>query len=92
ERGIPLFVLGPTPTTLSWWASRVTRRANDAIRRRLAGTGVPCALLEGTADGDGRPLLRADGLHLTPDGHRFVAERLYEGGMREWVSGLLERP
>ena len=92
ERGLPLFVLGPTPTTLSWWSSRVTCRANDAIRRRLAGTGVPCALLEGTADAAGRPLVRADGLHLTPDGHRFVAERLYEGGMREWVGGLLERP
>jgi hypothetical protein len=92
ERGIPLFVLGPTPTTLSWWAGRVTRRANDAIRRRLAGTGVPYALLEGTTDGSGRPLVRADGFHLTPDGHRFVAERLYEGGMREWVGGLLERP
>ncbi|MGD0248500.1 MAG: hypothetical protein ABSB75_05530, partial [Candidatus Limnocylindrales bacterium] len=69
-------------------SSRVTRRANDAIRRRLAGTTVPCALLEGTADAAGRPLVRADGLHLTPDGHRVVAERLFDGGIREWVGEI----
>jgi lysophospholipase L1-like esterase len=92
QRGIPLFVLGPTPTVFSWWSSRVTRRANDAIRRRLAATGVPYALIEGATDGSGRPLVRADGFHLTPDGHRFVAERLYDGGMRQWAGDTLGRP
>ena len=83
DRGVPLIVLGPTPASYSYWSERVVRRTNAAIRRRLTGTGVPFALIDGLRDADGRPLTRVDGLHLTPAGHRNVAERLYEAGVRE---------
>ncbi|HEX7430890.1 MAG TPA: SGNH/GDSL hydrolase family protein, partial [Candidatus Limnocylindrales bacterium] len=83
DRGVPLIVLGPTPASSSYWSQRVIRRTNAAIRRRLTGTGVPFALIDGLRDAEGRPITRVDGLHLTPAGHRYVAERLYEAGMRE---------
>jgi hypothetical protein len=83
ERGVPLIVLGPTPASYSYWSQRVIRRTNAAIRHRLTGTGIPFALIDGLLDAEGRPLTRVDGLHLTPAGHRYVAERLYEAGLRE---------
>jgi hypothetical protein len=89
ERGLPLFVLGPTPTTYSYWTDRIVRKGNAAIRRRLSGTNVPFALVEQWQDPAGRPLTRADGFHMTLDGHRFVAELLYGHDMREWVGGIV---
>jgi hypothetical protein len=83
DRAVPLIVLGPTPAAYSYWSQRVIRRTNAAIRRRLTGTGIPFALIEGLRDAEGRPLTRVNGLHLTPAGHRYVAERLYEAGVRE---------
>jgi hypothetical protein len=95
ERGVPLFVLGPTPVTYSIWARRITRQANGRIRRHLSGIDVPCALVEGTSDAAGRPLTRRDGFHMTIAGHEFIAEQLYEQGVRPWVASILatrERP
>lgn len=89
ERGLPLFVLGPTPTTSSSWTNRITARGNVAIRRRLSGTEVPFALIEQLRDSAGHQLTRADGIHQSIEGHRFVAEWLYSQGMREWVAGIL---
>jgi hypothetical protein len=89
QRGLPLFILGPTPATYSYWANRVTSRAVVEIRRHLSAVNVPCALIEQTVDGAGDPLIRADGFHMTTHGHRFVAEQLYEQGMRDWVRTIL---
>jgi hypothetical protein len=83
DRGVPLIVLGPTPAAYSYWSQRVIRRTNAAIRRRLTGTGVPFALIDRVRDADGHPLTLTDGVHMTPAGHRYVAERLYEAGVRE---------
>ena len=83
DRAVPLIVLGPTPAAYSCWSQRVIRRTNAAIRRSLTGTGIPFALIDCLRDAEGQPLTRADGLHLTPAGHRYVAERLYEAGVRE---------
>ncbi|MES2209884.1 MAG: hypothetical protein V4515_06825 [Chloroflexota bacterium] len=88
-RGIPLFVLGPTPATYSFWAGLITRRANGRIRRHASQLEVPCALVEEATDRTGRPLTRGDGFHLTIEGHRFIAEQLYEQGMPGWVSSIL---
>jgi hypothetical protein len=85
QRGLPLFVLGPPPSPESRWNARVVRRANNLIRRRLSGTNIGFALLEPGPETADRPFTMRDGVHLTPDGHRFVAERLYRQGMREWV-------
>jgi lysophospholipase L1-like esterase len=93
DRGVRLIVLGPTPAAYSYWSQRVIRRTNAAIRRRLTGTGVPFALIDCVRDADGHPLTLADGVHMTPAGHRYVAERLYSAGVRELAGrqrGLVE--
>jgi hypothetical protein len=83
DRGVPLIVLGPTPAAYSYWSQRVIRRTNAAIRRRLTGTGIPFALIDRVRDADGHPLTLADGVHLSPAGHRYMAETLYSAGVRE---------
>lgn len=88
-RRLPFFVLGPTPTTYSWWTTRIVRLGAEAIRARLAGTDVPYALVERIADGLGRPLTRADGTHLTLAGQRYVGELLYERGIGAWMQRAL---
>jgi hypothetical protein len=90
ERGIPLFALGPTPAAYSYWADRVMRQANARIRRHLAGMDVSYALMEQRRDRAGHSLTRADGFHLSLEGHGFVAEQLHEQGMRDWVARILE--
>jgi hypothetical protein len=89
RRGIPLFVLGPTPATHSYWNNRVVRKANAAIRRRLSGGDVPFALIERPTDPAGHPIIRADGVHLTVEGHRFVAEQLCASDMGGWAARIL---
>jgi citrate lyase beta subunit len=89
ERGLPLFVLGPTPAPYSYWANRIVREANATIRRRLSDTNVPFVLVEQVCDREGRPLTRTDGVHLTVDGHRYVAQLLHGHGMSEWVSEIV---
>jgi hypothetical protein len=89
ERAIPLFVLGPTPSTYSYWAGRMARQANDRIGRHLSRSGTPFALIDGTTDPEGNPLTRADGFHPSLACHRVVAAQLYEQGMREWVGGIV---
>jgi hypothetical protein len=86
DRGLPLFVVGPSPVEHSYWTRRIVRKANSAIRRRLAGGEVPFVLIEQARDDAGRPLTRADGVHLTVEGQLFVAELLYARGVREWVT------
>lgn len=89
QRAVPLFVLGPTPATYSLWASRVMRRANERLGRHLADLGVPHALLDQTRDDAGRPLVRADGIHMTIAGHGFIAKRLVEQGIGNWIATIL---
>lgn len=87
--GLPFFVLGPTPTTYSWWTTRIVRLASEAIARRLAGSDVPYALVERLDDPEGRPLTRADGTHLSLAGQRYMGELLYERGIGAWMDGIL---
>ncbi len=88
-RGVPVFVLGPTPTTYSYWTNRLVRKAQAAIRQALTGTPVPFALVEDAHDDVGRPVIRADGTHLSIDGHRYVAGRLERAGLGDWMSRIL---
>lgn len=89
ERRVPLFVLGPIPLTYTYWATRMAKTANGRVRRRLAGSDVGYALIDRTTDLAGHPLTGLDGFHRTVEGHRFVAEQLYEQGMREWVGRIV---
>lgn len=89
ERAIPLFVLGPTPATYSYWASRIAGQANERLGRRLSRSGTPVALIAGTTDRDGNPLTRTDGFHPSLACHRLVAEQLYQQGMRGWVGAIV---
>jgi len=92
DRGVPLIGLGPTRAAYSFWSRRVVRRTNVAIRRRLTGTGVPFAPIGSLRDSDGQPLTRADGLHLTPAGRGFVAERPYRAGVGKLARHRRETP
>lgn len=89
ERGVSLFVLGPTPVANSYWQNRVVRKVNVEIRHRMAALGLSYSLIEQLRDSAGRPLTRDDGIHLTVDGHRFVAEQLYRHGLGEWGLRIL---
>ena len=89
ERGVPLFVLGPVPLTYTYWATRLAKTANVRIRRRLRGSDIGFALIERTTDLAGHPLTGLDGFHRTVEGHRFVAEQLYDQGMRDWVGRIV---
>jgi hypothetical protein len=89
SRQLPFFVLGPAPTTYSWWTNRIVRKGEAAIRKRLAGSDVPYALIERDHDDAGRPLTRADGTHLTIAGQRFVGRLLYERGIGSWMERSL---
>jgi hypothetical protein len=91
ECGLPLFAVGPLPVEYSYWTRRIVRKANALIRRHLSGGEVPFALIDQAHDAAGRPLTRADGVHLTVEGQRFLAEVLYDHGMREWMTSILKR-
>jgi hypothetical protein len=86
EARLPLFVLGPTPAPDGRWQRRMVGTLNAALRRRTSELGLPCALIDpGDAQLPGVTL--GDGVHMSVEGHRVVAETLYRGGMREWVRG-----
>ena len=89
-RELPYFVLGPTPATYSWWSQRLVRAANDALRARLDARRASYALIEGTRDDAGAPLTRADGSHVSLAGHRYVAQRLHEAGIGDWMAATLK--
>lgn len=88
-RGLPVAVLGPTPMIGRDWQYRTAQMLNARMRGFAAEAGVPVALIEQTHDAAGRPLVKADGLHLTPEGHGFVAGRLLDAGMADWMSSII---
>jgi len=90
RRGMPFFVLGPTPVTTYPGETRLWRKMNQELQSRLSGTGVPFCLLEALTDEGGNPMLKGDGLHLNEWGHAHVARRLYET-LTPWIVPVLHR-
>ena len=91
-RGVPIFAVGPTLISYSYWTRRLVRRQERAIEAALAGRRLPLALVGTALDDAGRPVIRADGTHLTIEGHVYVAERLAQTGIGAWMTGVLRLP
>ena len=89
-RDLPLIILGPTPVGLSPWRSRLCGRMNRALQQRVPELGLPLACIEGLTDDAGRPLLKADGFHMTAQGHAYVADRLREP-LAAWARSCLAK-
>jgi len=85
ERSLPLFVLGPTPLLGRQWQARAPRMLTGRLGEFADDNGLPVALIEDTHDSAGRPLVKSDGMHLTLEGHHYIATLLYERGMPEWI-------
>jgi hypothetical protein len=85
RRGLPLFILGPTPLGGQHWAARSVKRLEERVAKFSEQRGLPCALVAAERDTAGRPVVKRDGMHLTIEGHGFIAQRLIEGGFTEWA-------
>ena len=84
QRGVPCYVLGPTPVTAYAAETRLWRKMNGRIRIKFSGIDVSFRLLEQLGDDDGNKILRGDGFHLNEYGHTHVAQCLYET-MTPWI-------
>ncbi len=88
EAKIPLFVLGPTPTGISKWKYHLCQKMNRTLQSKLPEMGIPLCCFEPLLDPAGNRLINADGIHLTVDGHTYVANLLAEG-MTPWIKTLV---
>ncbi len=77
SRGAPFFVMGPPPSTQAGRAGEaICARLNRAMQKESRERGFPYIDLFPGWEGN---FLMWDGLHLTPAGHRHVAERIQQG-------------
>jgi hypothetical protein len=90
EKRLPFFVLCPVLSDSSFVLSRLCRKLTAAIRARLSVLRVPCCSLEHLVGDTQIPLHLSDGIHLTADGHRLLAEQLYSG-MTPWIKAILDK-
>jgi hypothetical protein len=89
QRGIPFFILGPTPVTAYSAETILWRKMNRRISERFATTGFPFCLIEQLEDNYGNTMLRGDGFHLNKFGHTFIAWRLFDT-MTSWIRKTLQ--
>jgi hypothetical protein len=85
KRRLPLFILGPTRLVGARWAARPLRGLDRRIAEFAKRRDLPFALVDALNDRAGRPLFKRDGVHLTLEGHTFVAGQLIAGGFIEWM-------
>jgi hypothetical protein len=84
RRNMAVLIMGPTPATFGAWQSGLIRRYADVLQARLDGAGIPFARVDATTGPSGRLITRADGLHLTAEGHEGVAAALFRAGTPYW--------
>jgi hypothetical protein len=77
EKGLPLLVLGPTPSTRFNQMTRFWREYNLALGEYFSNSPAHPILLDSLQTDTGETMLLGDGLHLTAAGHGQVARRLY---------------
>lgn len=87
EKQVPCFVLGPTPHGDSAVRNALCRKINHVLKERLAKMNVPFCSLEGMIAQGGVHMQHYDGVHLTAEGHQFVASRLAPL-MVSWIDSL----
>jgi hypothetical protein len=94
RRNLNVLVLGPTPATFGPWQAQLIRQYGQALQTRLEDTGIPFARVDTATGPGGRLITRADGLHLTAEGHDVVAAELFRAGRLCWPepAGLAPRP
>lgn len=85
SRGLPVFVLGPTPLTTSRWQARTIRLLNERLGQFCHAQGLPHALIQNPPDDRNGRVLEPDGVHLTVFGHDMVTGRLIGAGFGAWV-------
>lgn len=76
ERKVPVFVMGPTPMAASPMKDALCTDMGRVLNERTARHGVSCCTLNDLA-GNGPAIQTADGRHMTAEGHRVIAEKLY---------------
>jgi hypothetical protein len=92
RRGLPLFILGPTPLQGQPWAGRCLRQLDDRIARFASSRGIPYALFGDERSAAGKPFIKGDGMHLTVEGHGHITHRLVQGGFLDWVRSHAATP
>lgn len=85
RRNLQVLVMGPTPATFGPLQSALIRRYSEALEVRLKARGIPFARVDAATGPSGRPVTRADGLHLTAEGHEAVATALFHAGQPYWA-------
>jgi hypothetical protein len=89
QRGMPFFVLGPTPVTTYSGETKLWRKMNRVLNAKLSGMDVPFCLLNRIKDDAETPMLQGDGFHLNENGHAYVAKCLFET-MTPWVNEIIQ--
>ena len=90
QRGIPFFILGPTPIKTYPAETSLWRKMNKKIGFEFSRSGIPFCLLEQFTDENGNPLLLGDGFHLNEFGHTYVAQKLHLT-MTPWIKEILQK-
>ena len=76
EFGLPLFVLGPGRRPDNLWLDRMCKMLDNRLCRMLPDWLVPYCGLSNLEDEQGKKTYMADGWHLSPEGHAYVAGQL----------------
>jgi hypothetical protein len=84
QRGMAVLIMGPTPATFGPWQSALIRRYSEVLQARLGAEGIPFARVDSAIGPSGRLVTRADGMHLTAEGHEAVAAELFRAGQPYW--------
>lgn len=77
ERGVKLIVAGPPLYPANSYINAVCIALNRQMELSCNQRGLPYAPLGIQCDGQGRNLLLNDGIHLSPAGHIFIAQTIF---------------
>lgn len=84
QKGIKLFVLGPTPYKVNWIDEWLCKNMTAELRKALDEQDIPFCCFQQATSFEGENLLKLDGHHLNSDGHTFLAKYLFNK-MGSWV-------
>jgi hypothetical protein len=62
------------------------RLLNERLSDFCRNEQIPLARIDLTVDDERRPLLMADGVHLTVHGHGYVTQRLLAADVGGWIT------
>jgi hypothetical protein len=78
EMKMPVVVLGPTPFYHKYTVNYLCRKMNKRLKAVLAPLNIPCYCFSLNTRHNSRNLMLNDDMHLNTEGHRFIADSLYE--------------